>query len=330
MRAIQITELTGPDTALALADVPEPEASHPMTPGSGVVVDVRAAGVSFPELLQTRGEYQLKPPLPFVPGAEVGGVVRSAPDGAPLAPGDRVAAFCGLAGWAEVAVAPAFFTFRLPDGWDFGQGAALVLNYHTAYFALKLRGRLVPGETVLVHGAAGGVGTAALQVARALGASTVAVVSTDAKERVARDAGADHVVRSQGAWKDEAKEISGGGVDIVLDPVGGDRFTDSLRSLREGGRAVVVGFAGGSIPEVRVNRLLLNNIEVVGAGWGAGVMGHPERITEIGGALQEMIDAGQIAPVVGARYPLEQAAAALRLLDGRGATGKVVLDVSDD
>jgi NADPH:quinone reductase len=328
MRAIQITELTGPDTALALADVPEPDPSHPMTPGSGVVVDVRAAGVSFPELLQTRGAYQVKPPLPFVPGAEVGGVVRSAPDDAPLAPGDRVAAFCGLAGWAEVAVAPAYFTFKLPDSWDFAQGAALVLNYHTAYFALAIRGRLAPGETVLVHGAAGGVGTAALQVAKALGATTIGVVSTDAKERVARDAGADHVVRSQGAWKDEAKEIAGGGVDIVLDPVGGDRFTDSLRSLGEGGRAIVVGFTGGSIPEVRVNRLLLNNIEVVGAGWGAYVMGHPERITQVGDALQAMIDAGHIAPVIGARYPLEQAAEALKLLDGRGATGKVVLDVA--
>jgi NADPH:quinone reductase len=328
MRAIQITELTGPDTALTLADVPEPEAtSHPMTPGSGVLIDVKAAGVSFPELLQTRGQYQVKPPLPFVPGAEVGGIVRQASADASVQSGDRVAAFCGLAGWAEVAVAPAFFTFKLPDSWDFAQGAALVLNYHTVYFALEVRGRLARGETVLVHGAAGGVGTAALQVAKALGATTIGVVSSDAKEQVARDAGADHVVRSQAAWKDEAKELSGGGVDVVLDPVGGDRFTDSLRSLREGGRVVVVGFTGGSIPEVRVNRLLLNNIEVVGAGWGAYVMGHPERITRIGDALQEMTEAGHIAPVIGARYPLERAGEALRLLDERGATGKVVLDV---
>ena len=140
---------------------------------------------------------------------------------------------------------------------------------------------------MLVHGAAGGVGTASLQVAQGLGAQTIAVVSSDEKEQVARDAGADEVVRSDGPWKDEAKELSGGGVDIVLDPVGGDRFTDSLRSLREGGRVVVVGFTGGSIPEVKVNRLLLNNIEVVGAGWGAYVMSKPEVTVEIGAALRD-------------------------------------------
>lgn len=328
MRAMQITQLTGPASALELAEVPEPEASHPMTPGRGVIVDVRAAGVSFPELLQTRGEYQVKPELPFIPGSEVGGVVRTAPESARVQPGDRVAAFCALGGFAEVAVAPDYFTFKLPEQLDFAQGAALVLNYHTAYFSLRLRGRLQQGETVLVHGAAGGVGTAALQVAKGLGATTIAVVSSDDKERVARQAGADHVLRSDDAWKDQAKEVSDGGVDVVIDPVGGDRFTDSLRSLRTGGRVVVVGFTGGSIPEVRVNRLLLTNTEVVGAGWGAGVMSHPEKIAEIGAAVDDLIAAGAVAPVVGARYPLERAGEALELLERRGATGKVVLDVS--
>lgn len=328
MRAMQITQLTGPASALELAEVPEPEASHPMTPGTGVIVDVRAAGVSFPELLQTRGEYQVKPELPFIPGSEVGGVVRTAPESARVQPGDRVAAFCALGGFAEVAVAPDYFTFKLPEQLDFAQGAALVLNYHTAYFSLRLRGRLQQGETVLVHGAAGGVGTAALQVAKGLGATTIAVVSSDDKERVARQAGADHVLRSDDAWKDQAKEVSDGGVDVVIDPVGGDRFTDSLRSLRTGGRVVVVGFTGGSIPEVRVNRLLLTNTEVVGAGWGAGVMSHPEKIAEIGAAVDDLIAAGAVAPVVGARYPLERAGEALELLESRGATGKVVLDVS--
>ena len=328
MKAVQIVELTGPRDALRLVDIAEPAREHPMTPGSGVLVEVRVAGVSFPEVLQTRGQYQVKPDVPFTPGSEVAGVVRSAPAGAGVQAGDRVAAFCMLGGWAEVAVAPDFFTFKLPDELDFAQGAGLVLNYHTAYFSLVVRGRLAEGETVLVHGAAGGVGTAALQIANGLGARTIAVVSTDDKERVAREAGADHVVRSEGPWKDQAKEISGGGVDVVVDPVGGDRFTDSLRSLREGGRVIVVGFTAGSIPEVRVNRLLLGNTEVIGAGWGAYVLGKPELNREIGAAVDGLIAAGSIRPLVGARFPLECAADALELIDTRGATGKVVLEVS--
>jgi NADPH2:quinone reductase len=183
------------------------------------------------------------------------------------------------------------------------------------------------GETVLVHGAAGGVGTATLQVAKGLGARTIAVVSSDEKEAAAREAGADEVVRSDGPWKDQAKELSGGGVDVIVDPVGGDRFTDSLRSLREGGRVVVVGFTGGSIPEVKVNRLLLNNVEVVGAGWGAFVMGKPDINREIGEEINRLVDEGFVRPLVGARFSLEAAADALELIDGRGATGKVVLEL---
>ena len=327
MRAVQIAELGGPG-ALGLADLREPEATHMLTPGEAVVIDVRAAAVSFPDVLQTRGLYQYKPDLPFVPGAEVAGTVRSAPDGSGLEPGDRVAAFCGLAGMAEVAVAPAFMTFELPESLDFAQGAALILNYHTAYFALKLRGRLSAGERVLVHGAAGGVGTAALQVAKALGASTLGVVSTDEKEETARAAGADDVLRSDDAWREQVLERTGG-VDVVLDPVGGDRFTDSIRSLREDGRVVVVGFTGGSIPEVKVNRLLLRNTEVVGAGWGAYAMARPALSREIGEALDAMIADGVVRPIVGARLPLDRASDAMRLIDERRATGKVVLEVPD-
>jgi NADPH2:quinone reductase len=313
MRAIQIVELSGPG-ALQLVDIPEPD-------GDGVLVDVRAAGVSFPEVLQSRGQYQLKPELPFVPGSEVAGVVCA--DAAGFQAGDRVAAFCMLGGFAERVVAPAHFTFALPDALDFAQGAGLILNYHTAYFSLVNRGRLQAGETVLVHGAAGGVGTASLQVARGLGARTIAVVSSDAKERVAREAGADEVVRADG-FKDAVKDL--GGADLIIDPVGGDRFTDSLRSLKLDGRLVVVGFTGGSIPEVRVNRLLLNNIDVVGSGWGAYITRRPEVIGEVARALDELIAGGHVDPVVGARLPLERATEALELIDGRGATGKVVLE----
>jgi NADPH2:quinone reductase len=330
MRAVQIVEESGPDSALALVELPEPEPSHMLGwagSDSSVVVEVHAAGMSFPELLQTRGQYQMKPPLPFVPGSEVGGVVLSAPDGASVKPGDRVAAFCALGGFAETAVAPEFFTFALSPKLDFAQGAALILNYHTAYFALLLRGRLAEGETVLVHGAAGGVGTASLQVARGLGARTIALVSSEPKRAVAESAGADHTVLLGESWKDEVVELSGGGVDMVLDPVGGDRFTDSLRTLRENGRLVVVGFTGGSIPEVRVNRLLLRNTEVVGAGWGAYVMGKPDLNREIGAAVNRMVDDGVVVPIVGQRFPLERAADALKTLDERRATGKVVLDV---
>ncbi|HEX4837232.1 MAG TPA: NADPH:quinone oxidoreductase family protein [Solirubrobacteraceae bacterium] len=326
MRAVQISDLSGP-SAIRVVDTPAPEPDHVLTPGEGVLIDVAAAGVSFPDVLQTRGLYQLKPDLPFVPGSEVAGIVTHVPAGSGFEIGERVAGFSVLGGMAEQAVAPAYLTFALPDELDFAQGASLILNYHTVYFALKLRGRLCAGESVLVHGAAGGVGTAALQVAKALGASTIAVVSSDEKERVAREAGAEEVVRSDGPWREQVVELTGG-VDIVLDPVGGERFLDSLRSLREGGRLLVVGFTGGSIPEVKVNRLLLRNVEVVGAGWGAYVMGNPERNRQIGEAVNAMVADGLVRPIVGARFPLERAVDAFLEIDERRALGKIVLELS--
>jgi NADPH:quinone reductase len=325
MRAVQITDLTGPESALQEADLPEPEASHPLTPGSGVVIDVHAAGVSFPEVLQTRGEYQIQPDLPFVPGSEVGGIVRSAPEGSGLAEGDRVAGCCMLGAWAEVAVAPDFLTFKLSDELDFAQGAGLILNYHTAYFSLKHRGRLSEGETVLVHGAAGGIGTAALQLVRAYGARSIAVVSSEEKAAVAKAAGAEDVVMAAGFREQVAALTGGAGVDMVVDPVGGDRFTDSLRSLATGGRLLVIGFAGGEIPTVKVNRLLLNNIGVVGVGWGAYVGKHPEYPRYQWQELLPLLEAGQLVPPIGTAYPLADAALALADMEERRAKARSVL-----
>ena len=321
MRAVQITSLDGP-SALQVLDVPEPAAGPQQ-----VLVDVHVAGVTFPEVLQSRGEYQLKPELPFVPGSEVAGVVRTAPEGSGLSAGDRVAAFCGLGGFAEtVAVAPAM-VFPLPDGVPFDKAAALPMNYLTMHFALARRGRLREGETVLVHGAAGGIGTASIQLAKGMGARVVAVTSTADKGEVARAAGADDVVLAEG-FKDAVKELTGGrGVDVVVDPVGGERFTDSLRSLAREGRLLVIGFTEGSIPTVKVNRLLLNNISVVGVGWGAFWMQDVPYLQEQWQAIRPMLEAGRLDPPIGATFPLEDAARALQEIDERRAQGKVLLQV---
>jgi NADPH2:quinone reductase len=321
MRALQLERLDGPE-GLSLVDLPEPEA------GDQVLIDVVAAGVSFPDLLLTKGQYQMKPPLPFVPGVEVAGVVRGAPAGAGVKAGDKVMAFTMLGGWAEVVAAPPGMTFRVPEGWSFEAAAGTVMNYHTAHFALHRRGRLKAGETVLVHGAAGGVGTATVQVARGAGARVLAVVSSEEKAEVARSAGADLALLSTGDWVAQVKDATQGrGVDVVMDPVGGDVFDLSLKCLAPEGRLLVVGFAGGRIPEVKVNRLLLRNVDVVGVAWGAFVMQEPQLTAEIARELASLAEKGFVEPLVGSVYPLEQAARALGELESRKATGKVVLRV---
>jgi NADPH2:quinone reductase len=321
MHAIQIVSLDGPDS-VEFNEVPTPE------PGDGqVLIRVRAAGVSFPELLQTRGLYQFKPPLPFIPGSEVAGDIVSAPDGSGLAPGDRVAAMVMLGGFGEYALGNLDGTFALPDTLSYAQGAALPLNYMTSHFALVSRAHLQPGEVVLVHGAAGGVGTAAIQTAKAFGAGRViAVASTEEKRAIALAAGADDAVPADD-FLTALKELDGfDGVDIVVDPVGGDRFTDSLRSLRRHGRLLVIGFADeGNIPEVKVNRLLLRNTTVMGVGWGEYALTNLPFLREQWAALLPHIESGVIKPPVGAEFTLADAGRALSLMDGRGALGKIVL-----
>ena len=321
MRAIHIATPDGP-SALTLVEVPEP------SPGAHeVLVDVHVAGVSYPEVLQSRGQYQLKPELPFIPGSEVSGTVRSAPAGSGLSVGDRVVAFPGLGGFAETVTAPVAAVFPLPDGVSYEVGAALPMNYLTVHFALTRRGHLKAGETVLVHGAAGGIGTAAVQLARGLGAHVIAVTSSPDKAEVARAAGAHETVSAE-AFRAEVKELTWGqGVDVVVDPVGGDRFTDSLRSLRREGRLLVIGFTGGEIPTVKVNRLLLNNISVVGVGWGAFWLAEPGYLQEQWAELLPLLASGALDPPLGTSHPLAEAAAAVAELDERRATGKVQLRV---
>ncbi|MBP3082115.1 NADPH:quinone oxidoreductase family protein [Mycolicibacterium fortuitum] len=321
MRAAQITRLDGPD-AVRVAEVEEPNGSP-----DEVLIDVHAAGVAFPDALLTRGLYQYKPELPFTPGAEIAGVVRSAPDGAHVRAGDRVLGLTMLSGgMAEVVALPAERVFPLPDAVSFEAGAGILFNDLTVQFALRTRGRLAEGETVLVHGAAGGIGTSALRLAPAMGAArTIAVVSTEEKAEIARAAGASDVVLADG-FRDAVKELTGGrGVDIVVDPVGGDRFTDSLRSLAVGGRLLVIGFTGGEIPTVKVNRLLLNNVDVVGAGWGAWTFAHPGYLQEQWAELQPLLASGAVPAPQPEVYPLEQAAQAIASLENRSAKGKVVL-----
>lgn len=322
MRAIRVTALGGPES-LELVEVDEPDAD------GGIVVDVHAAGVAFPDALLTRGLYQYRPELPFTLGAELAGVVRSAPQGATVKAGDRVLGLTMIGGaMAETAVLSPDRVFPLPDDISFEAGAGLLFNDLTVYFALTERARLAKGETVLVHGAAGGIGTSTLRIAPALGASRViAVVSTEEKKDVARAAGATDVVLADG-FKDAVAELTGGrGVDIVMDPVGGDRFTDSLRSLAPAGRLLVVGFTGGEIPTVKVNRLLLNNIDVVGVGWGAWTLTHPDSLAQQWNGLAGLLKSGKLAVPQPDVYPLDRAAEAVAALENRTARGKVVVRV---
>lgn len=323
MRAVSVERLDGPD-GLALVDLPEPEA------GDGrVLIDVHAAGVSFPDLLLSQGLYQARPPLPFVAGVEGAGTVVDAPAATGFEPGQRVI-FSGLGSWADRVRVPVDEVFALPDALTMAQGTALLMNYQTAHFALVRRGRLVRGERLLVHGAAGGVGSAAIQVGRALGAQVFAVVSTQRKADVATALGADVTVLADEGWRERVIQASGGGVDVVFDPVAGDRFDDTVRALAPEGRLVIIGFAGGSIPKLAMNRVLFRNIDIVGAAWGAFLQVRPDVKRTTHEALLQLVEEGAVRPLVGAELPLERAADALRLLSSREATGKVVLTLREE
>ena len=321
MRALQVTELSGP-TGLALRRVDAPAA------GEDVVIDVHTAGVTFPDLLLTYGIYHVRPDLPFAPGLEVGGIVRSAPEGADVAAGDRVIAYTGHGGYAEAVSAPAHCVVPLPDSVDFVSGVSLMVNYQTAYLGVVERGHLRADETLLVHGAAGGVGTAAIQIGRSVGARVLAVVSDEAKAAVASRAGAEEIVFT-GNWVEEVRERTAAtGVDVVFDPVGGDRFDDSLRLLRPGGRLLIIGFAEGRIPQIASNRLLLRNIAAVGVAWGPLIPFDHDMPRRIGRAVNALLADGHVRPVIGDTYALEDGNEALRDMEARRTVGKSVLLVN--
>lgn len=319
MRAAQVVRLEGPQ-GVDLVDVPDP------TPAEGqVLVDVHAVGVSFPDLLLSAGQYQIRPDPPFTLGVDFAGVVREAPADSGFGAGDRVAGVLPYGGGSDVVAAGTESVFPLPERMSFEQGAALPMNYLTAQFALATRGHVQKGESVLVHGASGGVGTACVQVAKGYGAHTIGVVSTEEKGEFARSAGADDVVLRDG-FLEQVKELTNGaGVDVVVDVVGGDVMTDSLRTLTSQGRVLVVGFAAGEIPEVKVNRLLLNNVDVRGVGWGAYAMVRPGYMRGQWEELLPMVSSGVVDPPIGATYPLEDIRAALTDMAERRTLGKSVL-----
>ncbi len=315
--------LSGP-SGLVYTDAQDPSevAGH----DSSVIVDVGAAGVCFPDLLLIKGEYQLKLDPPFVPGTEVAGVVRSAPPGSGFVPGQRVAALSMLGGWAErVAVTPAS-VIPTPDGIDDGSAVCLLGNYYTMYFALAHRTVVRPGETVLVLGSAGGIGTAAIQIAKALGAKVIAMVHRPGATDFVESLGADVVLPLTDGWAQAVRDQTAGrGVDVVVDPVGGEVFDDAIRVMATEGRLLVLGFAsGGGIPSVKVNRLLLRNVSVVGVGLGEYINRTPGAQAVIGAGLNELVEAG-LRPPPPVRYPLSEGRVALQSLADGGVQGKLVL-----
>ncbi len=308
---------------MQLDEIPAPE------PGPGQVrIRNRAAALNFFDILQCQGKYQVKPPLPFTPGAEVSGVIDALGEGVTgLSAGDRVQAMSPWGGFAEYSLALAASVFRIPDEMAFPQAAAMPIVYQTSYFALKHRAMLRAGEWLLVHAAAGGVGLAAVQIGKAMGAKIIATAGSDDKLAFCKSQGADHAIGYRDeSWVDRVKEITGGhGADVIYDPVGGDITGLSTKCIAWEGRLLIIGFAGGTIPKIEANRVLLKNISIVGLHWGEYRKHAPQMVIDAQQDLFAMFRAGQIAPVVSREVPLDQVVPALRELASRKTHGKLVL-----
>lgn len=322
MKAFELRAYDGP-SGLHLTDV------SPPTPHSDeLLLDVHRIGINFPDLLFTRGQYQLKPELPVVPGCEVAGVVASAPAGSGWSVGDRAASFIWQGGFAEQAVVPLNAVARVPEAIDFTSAAAMIVNYQTVLFALQRRARTSKGETVFVMGAAGGIGTAAVQVALGLGARVIAGVANESQIPTAEAAGALETIVIDRGFSATLKDMTGArGVDVVVDPLGDWMFDEAIRGLAPEGRIAVIGFAAGEIPVMKVNRLLLRNIGVIGAAYGAFLELEPGLNSRQADFLNELAASGFVRPQLDAVYPFEDLPEIMHRL-GRGEIrGKAVISV---
>ena len=324
MRAWQVHAWGEPES-MVLGEVAAPAA------GAGEVrIRNHAAGLNFFDILQVQGKYQIKPPFPFIPGAEVAGVVDALGEGVTACrPGDRVMAISRGRGFAEYSVVKASNVFALPPAMTFEQAAAVPIAYHTSYFALHHRGRLRAGETLLVHAGASGVGTAAIQIGKALGARVIATAGSAAKCAFALAQGADAVFDySDGGWAGSVLATTDGrGADVIYDPVGGDVFDQSTKCIAPEGRLLVIGFASGRVPTVAANRVLLKNMSLVGVLWGGYLEAHPEYSAAVHTALMAMYDGGTLRPAVGTTCPFDDAPRGLRDLANRAVMGKAVLTI---
>jgi len=320
MKAV-ITRDFAPLDALEYGEWPEP------TPGPrDVVIEAEAIGVNYPDGLIVQGLYQVRPPLPFVPGMEVAGrVVATGPDVGSVKAGDRVAALSQLGGYAERVVAPESSVMKLPEGMPAADACALLCGYGTSHHALKQRAQLKPGETLCVLGASGLTGLAAVQIGKAMGATVIAVASSPAKQAIAREAGADHVLGYDNL-RDDLKAVTGGnGVDVAFDPVGGEAFDALSRSMAWNGRLLVIGFASGTIPKFPVNLALVKGYSVVGVFWGTFTRKEPQVYADNMRELVGWYMQGRIKPMIEGEYKLAEAASVLKRIMGRGASGKLVL-----
>lgn len=323
MKAFRLHSYDGP-AALLLDDVPDLPRE-----GDAAIVQVKAIGINFPDLLLTKGQYQRKPETPFTPGCEVAGVISWAPADSGWSVGARVMAFVWDGSYAESVAVPVQSLVAIPDEMGFDVAAGLVVNHHTVHFALARRGRLQPGESVLVMGAAGGIGSAAVQVAKGLKARVIAGVAGEHEIGVATEAGADEVIVLEKGFSKTVRELTGGdGVDVILDPLGDWLFDEGVRALASEGRILVIGFAAGDIPSLRTNRLLLRNVSAVGVAWGATLDKDHSLLSWGAEALHRMHAEGSVHPQIGHRFAFDEIPSALARLEAHEIRGKAVVEMT--